>query len=115
MSWTLSLNPFLILFVFNSDTEKEATDAARHYFRRLCKWDGHDDAGTRELEVFGHPISKVKEMSQVDIFDNKDDSDSGNLSFASYTSIGICFSSSQVPNPIFFSRICRCNGTRSCS
>lgn len=46
------------------ETADEAKNKAQTYIRRVCLWHGHD----KEIELFGHPLERVKAMSQVDIF-----------------------------------------------
>ncbi|KAK3926629.1 LINE-1 retrotransposable element ORF1 protein [Frankliniella fusca] len=63
-------------------TMEEAKDAARIYWRRLCKWHNHE----RVSELFGYSVDKVKAMSQVSIFtDSESENDSEDESFTTGT------------------------------
>lgn len=50
---------------------EEAQDVARTYWKRLCKWHNPE----RVTELFGHPVDKVKAMSQVSIFTDSESED----------------------------------------
>jgi hypothetical protein len=69
------------LLSLKPETSEEAKEAARRYWRKLCKWHGHDEV----TELFGHPVDRVKAMSQVEIFsDSENEGGAGIVSTLPY-------------------------------
>ena len=95
--------------LFIPESEEEAKQDAQIYFKRLCKWDGHENVEC--IELFGHPVSKVKAHSQVDIFNSSEEELEGDgKCFTQSVHIILCFNFTALITFVFYSLRCsRCD------